>query len=88
MVKENVVELKPKLAANDDPGNAEADERAVIMATLENIMNFQGRLEQGMRLMTDALAQTQSQVRSLEKEVAALKRKRPAILNASGERAN
>ena len=86
---ENVVELKPKaVQATESAVTAEADERAVIMATLENIMNFQERLESGMRLVTDALAQVQSQVRSLEKDVAALKRKRPAILNASGERAN
>lgn len=82
---ENVVEMKPKAVVVKE---AEADERAVIMATLENIMNFQERLEQGMRLVTDALAQVQSQCRSLEKEVATLKRKRPAILNATGERVN
>lgn len=85
MVK--VVEFKGK-KLDTDPPEMSQDERAVIMATLENVMAFQERLEQGMRLMTDALAQTQSQVRSLEKEVAALKRKRPAILSATGERVN
>lgn len=85
MVK--VVEFKGKKLDAKAPEMSQ-DERAVIMATLENVMAFQERLEQGMRLMTDALAQTQSQVRSLEKEVAALKRKRPAILSATGERVN
>lgn len=82
-----VVEFKGK-KLDADPPEMSQDERAVIMATLGNVMAFQERLEQGMRLMTDALAQTQSQVRSLEKEVAALKRKRPAILSATGERVN
>lgn len=85
MVK--VVEFKGK-KLDADPPEMSQDERAVIMATLENVMAFQERLEQGMRLMTNALAQTQSQVRSLEKEVGALKRKRPAILSATGERVN
>lgn len=85
MVK--VVEFKGKKLDAKAPEMSQ-DERAVIMATLENVMAFQERLEQGMRLMTDVLAQTQSQVRSLEKEVAALKRKRPAILSATGERVN
>lgn len=87
---DNVVDMKPKAAATNDNGaSAESDERAVILSTLENVMTFQERLEEGMKLMTQAFTGMQRQIRDLEHEVAELKKKKkPAILNAVGERAN
>lgn len=87
---DNIVELKTKVAATNDNGaSAEADERAVILSTLENVITFHECLEEGMKLMTQAFTGMQRQIRDLEHEVAELKKKKkPAIYSATGERAN
>lgn len=68
-----------------------ADEREVIMATLANVVDFQEKLERGMKMAGVVIAELQAHVRDLESEVAALKKalpKKPAIFNAQGARAN
>lgn len=67
------------------------DDRAVIMQTLANMMDFQEKLERGMTLATRVIGELQSHVRDLERKMAALEKsqpKKPAILNAQGARAN
>lgn len=82
-----VVDLKPKtMPANDQP-----DDKAVVMATLENILTAQQQQEQQISTLIAVISELQSHVRDLEHEVARLKKneaKTPVILNAQGKRAN
>ena len=76
-----------KGAASDMPAN----EREFIMATLANVMDFQEKLERGMKMDSAVIAELQGHVRDLEHDMAELKKrlpKKPAILNAQGARAN
>lgn len=87
---DNVVRFQPKSDVNPAPPIS-ADEREAIMQTLANVMDFQERLENGMKLATKVIAELQSHVRDLEHDVAQLKKaapKKPAIFNAQGARAN
>jgi hypothetical protein len=85
---DNVVPFDRK---SDDTDALSSSERETIMQTLSNVMDFQEKLECGMKMASAVIAELQSHVRDLEHEMAALKKalpKKPAILNALGARAN
>lgn len=87
----NVLTFAPKPSAIPEPATRDVTpaDRTVIMQTLENVMDVQERLEKGMNLAVQVIAQLQSRVRDLEHDVAELKKpKRPVILNSQGSRAN
>lgn len=82
----NIVAFAPKPKPEEA---APPTERDVIIQTLENVMDVQERLEKGMKLAVQVIAELQSHVRDLEHDVAQLKKpKRPVILNSMGARAN
>jgi hypothetical protein len=86
---DNIIPFEPKQEAVEPVMSG--DDREVIMQTLANVIDFQEKLEKGMQLASRVIAELQSHVRDLEREVAQLKKalpKKPAILNAQGARAN
>jgi hypothetical protein len=88
MVDDNIVEFQKQKEMSEDIMSS--DEREVILQTLANVMDFQEKLEKGMKFATSVIAELQSHVRDLEHDVARLKKelpKRPAILNSQGGRA-
>lgn len=66
-----------------------ASEREQFFATLENMMEYQERLDQGMKLMTQALQAMEARIRDLEHNFEQSKKKpKPVILNSAGLRVN
>jgi hypothetical protein len=86
MTDNNVVEFTPK-GACAEPSN----ESEMILQTLANVMDFQEKLEKGMKLASAVITEMQEHVRVLERDVTELQKrlpKKPAIYNAQGSRAN
>lgn len=89
MSEEKGVPFKQPPAANDDA--LSENERETIHQTLENMMTFSEHLERGIKLATNVIAGLELRLAAAEREIAELKRrapKKPAIYNATGERAN
>lgn len=85
----NILPFLPKAESEVEP--ISADDREIIMQTLSNVMDFQEKLEAGMKFASKIIAELQSHVRDLEHDVAQLKKnqpKKPVILNSQGARAN
>lgn len=65
------------------------EERDQILSTLENMMEYQERLDQGMKLMTQALQAMEARIRDLEHNYEKMRKPtKPVILNSVGDRAN